>query len=95
MNIRAIILPSSMLLFSIAVALIVSTISLIYKAKVLELEGVRNKKKKDLAKEIKCMVNVLFIIAVITLISGFFIFQGYVSNSLIVSTDNVTNLMSK
>ena len=93
MNIPAMILPSSMLLFSIAVALIVSTISLVYKAKALELE--RAKRKKELAKEINHMVYWLFAIAVITLIIGVILFQWYVSHSLIVSTDNVSSIMSE
>jgi hypothetical protein len=88
MSIPAMILPSSMLLFSIAVALIVSTINLFYKAQALKLE--RAQAKKQLAEKMYRMVCWLFVIAVVALIAGVYLFNWYVSHSLIVPTDNIS-----
>ncbi|TRZ92771.1 MAG: hypothetical protein D4R82_06415 [Dehalococcoidia bacterium] len=73
-------LPSSMLLFSIGVALLVSMISLHYKAKSLALE--RAGQKKALAKEIERNIYRIFAVAVFALICGVILMQWYLTSLL-------------
>lgn len=74
-------LPSSMFLFSVGVGLIVSVISLIYKAKTLGLE--QAKEKKELAKEIMRTTYWLIGVAILALGWGVILMQWYLSSLLL------------
>ena len=80
MTAPAIILPSSMLLFSIGVALMVAMISLHYKAKSLALE--RARQKKELGKEIEGNIYRIFAVVIFTLICGAILLQWYLTSLL-------------
>lgn len=76
----AITLASSIFLFSIAVALLVAIIPLLYQAKSMRLE--RPKQKKELAEKIKRETHILFAVAVFALICGAILLYRYSFGSL-------------